>query len=119
MTDALAIAAINREQLATATDRLLMRGSRPRLRRTHNGQRAASSRLSVAAPLRGSLPSIVLPAAVTHAPTIFGAGSYAAPRSAAKLPRARGRSGFVRALLALGVTIPTAVGIGLAVAAFC
>jgi len=115
MTDAFAIVAINREQLATATDRLLLQSSR----RTLHRRRAASSRPSVTAPMSVSPAGSGVHAAVAHAQTTFGAGFYAEQRSAGKLPRARGRTGFVRALLALGVTVPTVVGIGLAVAAFC
>lgn len=119
MTDALAIAAINRDQLATATDRLLLRSSRPALRTAHNRRRAARSWPCVAAPPGCSPTSLVLRAAVAHTPAGHGTDSYAEQRSADKLPRTRGRSGVARALLALGVTIPTVLGIGLAVAAFC
>jgi len=115
MTDAFAIVAINREQLATATDRLLLQSSRRNL----NRRRAASSRPCVTAPMSVSPAGSGMHAAVAHAQTTFGGGSNAEQRAAGKLPRAHGRTGFVRALLALGVTVPTVVGIGLAVAAFC
>jgi hypothetical protein len=114
MHDADTIEAINCEQLATATDRLLLRGGRLSKHRPSTRSFSASTRgswvhLTQPAPVaRGS--QIARSAAVARAPRSFEIPAYE------HTVPARRRTAYTQ-MFAITVTIPTLVGLALGLAA--
>jgi len=114
MRDADTIETINREQLATATDRLLLRGGRVSKRRPTRPYAPAA---------RGSyqvLPAVV-PAVVPAAPLARGSQPWVAfdtvhPAYERTVP-ARGRTPMVAQMFALLVAVPALVGAAIGIAA--
>jgi len=129
MHDADAIEAINREQLATATDRLLLRGgqfSRDSVARSAHGGfalrpggapaehalRAARSRSDGAARAAPARSATALPVVAAQ-----GTGPHARRQRRGYATTMSVRTPVNRPLFAIGIAIPILVGAGLAVAA--
>jgi len=116
MHDADTIEAINREQLATATDRLLLRGGRlskhrPSTRSLSAHARGSWAHLTQPAPVvRGLQPQIARSAVVARA-----SRSLEIPEYEHTVP-ARRRTAYTQ-MFAITVTIPTLVGLALGLAA--
>lgn len=133
MPDIAAIEVINREQLVTATDRLLLRGRvskhRPSARSLSSGARGSSPQLPPAPLAGGSQPRIALAARRTAHPAPPRRASRPVPVLAPRHERyerperhertmpAHRRAAVVPQICAAVIAVPTLVGIAVGLAA--